>query len=191
MELCFATNNLHKIQEVQAILAGRHTIRGLADIGCTEELLEEQDTIPGNSFQKADYVFRTYNVPCFADDSGLEVEALNGAPGVHSAYFAGPQRSHQDNMNLVLSKLNNAKNRRAQFRTVITLVTPSMTQQFEGTLNGTILTEKRGAGGFGYDPIFLPDGYNKTLAEMSAEEKNQISHRARAIAQLVEFLKDK
>jgi XTP/dITP diphosphohydrolase len=174
MELCFATNNLHKIQEVQAILAGRHTILGLADIGCTEELLEEQDTIPGNSFQKADYVFRTYNVPCFADDSGLEVEALNGAPGVHSAYFAGPQRSHQDN--------------RAQFRTVITLVTPSMTQQFEGTLNGTILTEKRGAGGFGYDPIFLPDGYNKTLAEMSAEEKNQISHRAKAIGKLVDFL---
>ncbi len=191
MELCFATNNPHKIQEVQAILAGRHTILGLADIGCTEELLEEQDTIPGNSFQKADYVFRTYNVPCFADDSGLEVEALNGAPGVHSAYFAGPQRSHQDNMNLVLSKLSSTKNRKAQFRTVITLVTPSITQQFEGILRGMILTEKRGAGGFGYDPIFLPDGYSKTLAEMSAEEKNQISHRARAIAQLIEFLKDK
>ena len=191
MELCFATNNPHKIQEVQAILAGRHTILGLADIGCTEELLEEQDTIPGNSFQKADYVFRTYNVPCFADDSGLEVEALNGAPGVHSAYFAGPQRSHQDNMNLVLSKLNNAKNRNAHFRTVITIVTAFTTQQFEGTLNGTIISEKRGAGGFGYDPIFLPDGYSKTLAEISAEEKNQISHRARAIAQLIEFLKDK
>lgn len=191
MELCFATNNLHKIQEVQAILAGRHTILSLADIGCTEELLEEQDTIPGNSFQKADYVFRTYRVPCFADDSGLEVEALDGAPGVHSAYFAGSQRSHQDNMNLVLSKLSDTGNRKARFRTVITLVTPSMTQQFEGTLNGTIITEKRGAGGFGYDPIFLPDGYSKTLAEMSAEEKNQISHRARAIAQLVEFLKDK
>jgi XTP/dITP diphosphohydrolase len=188
MELCFATNNLHKIQEVQAILAGRHTILGLADIGCTEELLEEQDTIPGNSFQKADYVFRTYNVPCFADDSGLEVEALNGAPGVHSAYFAGPQRSHQDNMNLVLSKLSNTDNRKAQFRTVITLVTASTTQQFEGTLNGTIFTEKRGAGGFGYDPIFLPDGYSKTLAEMSAEEKNQISHRAKAIGKLVDFL---
>ncbi|MFN6087796.1 MAG: RdgB/HAM1 family non-canonical purine NTP pyrophosphatase [Cyclobacteriaceae bacterium] len=188
MELCFATNNLHKIQEVQAILAGRHTIRGLADIGCTEELLEEQDTILGNSFQKADYVFRTYNVPCFADDSGLEIEALDGAPGVHSAYFAGPQRSHQDNMNLVLSKLNNTDNRKAQFRTVITLVTPSMTQQFEGTLNGTILTEKRGAGGFGYDPIFLPDGYNKTLAEMSAEEKNQISHRAKAMEKLMKVL---
>ncbi|MCA4894146.1 MAG: RdgB/HAM1 family non-canonical purine NTP pyrophosphatase [Cytophagales bacterium] len=188
MELCFATNNLHKIQEVQAILAGRHTIRGLADIGCTEELLEEQDTIHGNSFQKADYVFRTYSVPCFADDSGLEIEALDGAPGVHSAYFAGPQRSHQDNMNLVLSKLNNTDNRKAQFRTVITLVTPSMTQQFEGTLNGTILTEKRGAGGFGYDPIFLPDGYNKTLAEMSAEEKNQISHRAKAMEKLMKVL---
>ncbi len=188
MELCFATNNLHKIQEVQAILEGRHTILGLADIGCTEELLEEQDTIPGNSFQKADYVFRTYNVPCFADDSGLEVEALNGAPGVHSAYFAGPQRSHQDNMNLVLSKLSNTENRNAHFRTVITLVTPSITQQFEGILRGTILTEKRGAGGFGYDPIFLPDGYSKTLAEMSAEEKNQISHRAKAIDKLVELL---
>jgi XTP/dITP diphosphohydrolase len=191
MELCFATNNPHKIQEVQSILSGRYTILGLADIGCTEELLEEQDTIPGNSFQKADYVFRTYNVPCFADDSGLEVEALNGAPGVHSAYFAGPQRSHQDNMNLVLSKLSNTENRNAHFRTVITLVTPSITQQFEGILRGMILTEKRGAGGFGYDPIFLPDGYSKTLAEMSAEEKNQISHRARAIAQLIEFLKDK
>lgn len=191
MELCFTTNNLHKIQEVQVILAGRHTILSLADIGCKEELAEEQDTIPGNSFQKADYVFRTYRVPCFADDSGLEVEALDGAPGVHSAYFAGPQRSHQDNMNLVLSKLSDTGNRKARFRTVITLVTPSMTQQFEGTLNGTIITEKRGAGGFGYDPIFLPDGYSKTLAEMSAEEKNQISHRARAIAQLVEFLKDK
>jgi XTP/dITP diphosphohydrolase len=191
MELCFATNNLHKIQEVQAILAGRHTILSLADIGCTEELLEEQDTIPGNSFQKADYVFRTYNVPCFADDSGLEVEALNGAPGVHSAYFAGPQRSHQDNMNLVLSKLSSTENRNAHFRTVITLVTESVTQQFEGILKGMILTEKRGGGGFGYDPIFLPYGYPKTLAEMSAEEKNQISHRARAIAQLVEFLKDK
>jgi XTP/dITP diphosphohydrolase len=188
MELCFATNNLHKIQEVRAILAGRHTILSLADIGCTEELAEEQDTIPGNSFQKADYVFRTYNVPCFADDSGLEVEALNGAPGVHSAYFAGPQRSHQDNMNLVLSKLSNTENRNAHFRTVITLVTPSITQQFEGILRGTILTEKRGAGGFGYDPIFLPDGYSKTLAEMSAEEKNQISHRAKAIDKLVELL---
>ena len=191
MELCFATNNLHKIQEVQAILSGRYTILSLADIGCTEELLEEHDTIPGNSFQKADYVFRTYNVSCFADDSGLEIEALDGAPGVHSAYFAGPQRSHQDNMNLVLSKLNNTDNRKAHFRTVITLVTPSITQQFEGILRGMILTEKRGAGGFGYDPIFLPDGYSKTLAEMSAEEKNQISHRARAIAQLIEFLKDK
>jgi XTP/dITP diphosphohydrolase len=191
MELCFATNNLHKIQEVQAILSGRYTILSLADIGCTEELLEEHDTIPGNSFQKADYVFRTYNVSCFADDSGLEIEALDGAPGVHSAYFAGPQRSHQDNMNLVLSKLNNTDNRKAQFRTVITLVTASMTQQFEGILRGMILTEKRGARGFGYDPIFLPDGYSKTLAEMSAEEKNQISHRARAIAQLVEFLKEK
>jgi XTP/dITP diphosphohydrolase len=188
MELCFATNNLHKIQEVQSILSGRYTILSLADIGCTEELLEEQDTIPGNSFQKADYVFRTYNVPCFADDSGLEIEALDGAPGVHSAYFAGPHRSHQDNMNLVLSKLSNTENRRAQFRTVITLVTASITQQFEGILKGTILAEKRGDGGFGYDPIFLPDGYSKTLAEMSAEEKNQISHRAKAIGKLVDFL---
>lgn len=188
MELCFATNNLHKIQEVQAILAGRYTILSLADIGCVEELAEDQDTIPGNSFQKADYVFRTYRVPCFADDSGLEVEALNGAPGVHSAYFAGPQRSHQDNMNLVLSKLSNTENKKARFRTVITLITPSMTQQFEGTLNGTIITEKRGAGGFGYDPIFLPNGFSKTLAEMSAEEKDQISHRASAVNRLVLYL---
>jgi XTP/dITP diphosphohydrolase len=188
MELCFATNNVHKIQEVRAIVAAQHTILSLADIGCTEELLEEQDTIPGNSLQKADYVFRKYRVSCFADDSGLEVETLNGAPGVHSAYFAGPQRSHEDNMNLVLSKLTNSKNRKAQFRTVITLVTDSITKQFEGILKGTILTEKRGNGGFGYDPIFLPDGFSKTLAEMSAEEKNAISHRAKAIEKLVDFL---
>ncbi|MCX8490280.1 MAG: RdgB/HAM1 family non-canonical purine NTP pyrophosphatase [Cyclobacteriaceae bacterium] len=188
MELCFATNNLHKIQEVRAIVAAQHTVLSLADIGCTEELLEEQDTIPGNSLQKADYVFKKYCVSCFADDSGLEVEALNGTPGVHSAYFAGAQRNHQDNMNLVLSKLSNSKNRKAQFRTVITLVTASITKQFEGILKGTILTEKRGNGGFGYDPIFLPSGFSKTLAEMTAQEKNQISHRAIAINKLVVFL---
>lgn len=191
MELCFATNNLHKIQEVSAILGARHSILSLADIGCTEELLEEQDTIPGNSLQKASYVFAKYKVACFADDSGLEVDALSGAPGVHSAYFAGPQRSHQDNMNLVLSQLQNVRNRSAQFRTVITLVAPSMVRQFEGVLKGVITKEQRGEGGFGYDPIFQPEGYSKTLAEMSAAEKNGISHRSRAVQQLIEFLQGK
>jgi XTP/dITP diphosphohydrolase len=188
MELCFATNNLHKLQEVKSILGNSYSILSLAEIGCHEELAEEQDTIPGNSFQKAEYVFKKYKIACFADDSGLEIAALNGRPGVDSAHYAGPQRSFNDNMNLVLSNLENAENREAQFRTVITLITPTANKQFEGILKGVILKEKRGTGGFGYDPIFLPTGFSKTLAEMSMEEKNKISHRALATQKLIEFL---
>jgi XTP/dITP diphosphohydrolase len=188
MRLCFASNNPHKIQEVQAILGKAFSILSLKEIGCLEELAEEQDTIPGNSFQKADYVFKKYNIACFADDSGLEVAVLNGRPGVDSAHYAGPQRSHNDNINLLLANLKNSKKREAQFRTVITLITPSVKKQFEGILKGTILEEKRGTGGFGYDPVFLPEGFSKTLAEMSMEEKNKISHRARAVQKLVDFL---
>lgn len=188
MKLCFATNNLHKLQEVKDILANKYSILSLSDIGCHEELVEEQDTISGNSFQKAQYVFKKYNVACFADDSGLEIVALDGKPGVDSAHYAGPQRSHQANMDLVLSNLKDAKDRSAQFHTVITLITSASTPQFEGILKGTIVTEKRGMGGFGYDPIFQPIGLAKTLAEMSAEEKNQISHRAIATNKLIEFL---
>ena len=188
MRLCFATNNQHKIKEVGALLDSSYTILSLSDIGCVEELAEEQSTIPGNSFQKANYVFQKYEVPCFADDSGLEVDALKGEPGVDSAHYAGPQRSFEDNMNLLLKNMANHAHRGAQFKTVITLVTSQTTQQFEGILRGQILYDKRGQGGFGYDPLFLPDGYDRTLAEMSLEEKNTISHRSKAVEKLIAYL---
>ncbi len=188
--LCFASNNQHKIQEVRAHLGPDFQLVGLAEIGCTDELPEEQSTLEGNSFQKAEYVYKNFRVSCFADDTGLEVEALQGAPGVYSARYAGDQRSAADNMKLLLENLAGSSNRSARFRTVITLVTPEFTKQFEGIVKGQIIQEYRGSGGFGYDPIFLPDGFNKTLAEMSMEEKNAISHRARAVNKLVAFLKE-
>lgn len=189
MRICFATNNRHKLEEVQAILGPPFLIQSLEEIGCREELAEDQTTLEGNSNQKAQYVFDRYHVSCFADDTGLEVEALNNAPGVYSARYAGEQRSAEDNMNLLLANLKEQSNRQAQFRTVVTLITGSGKWQFEGVVKGVILQEKRGAMGFGYDPLFLPDGFTKTLAEMTLEEKNKISHRARAIAKLVDFLK--
>ena len=188
--LCFATNNQHKIQEVRAHLGSDFQLVGLEEIGCTVELPEEQPTLEGNSFQKAEYVYKNFGVSCFADDTGLEVEALQGAPGVYSARYAGEQRSAEDNMKLLLKNLSTSQNRKARFKTVITLITPERVRQFEGIVNGQIITEYKGSGGFGYDPVFLPDGYNKTLAEMSMEEKNAISHRARAVNKLIEFLKE-
>lgn len=188
MEYCFATNNLHKIQEVKELVGSSISILSLKDIGCHEELKEEQPTIEGNSLQKASYVFSQYQIPCFADDSGLEVEALNGEPGVHSAYYSG-SRDFNSNIALVLKKLQGRSNRAAHFKTVITLVAPAIQKQFEGILKGQILVEKRGEQGFGYDPIFLPNGYQKTLAEMPLTEKNKISHRAQAIEKLILFLK--
>ena len=188
--LCFATNNLHKIEEVRAHLGPDFPLLSLAEIGCTEELLEEQSTLEGNSFQKAEYVYKNFGVSCFADDTGLEVEALLGAPGVYSARYAGGQRKAEDNMKLLLKNLEGSPNRKARFRTVITLMTPTFTRQFEGIVNGQIIEEYRGTGGFGYDPIFLPDGQNKTLAEMSMEEKNSISHRASAVNKLTAFLNE-
>ena len=188
--LCFATNNQHKIQEVRTYLGSDFRLSGLEEIGCTVELPEEQTTLEGNSFQKAEYVFKNFGVSCFADDTGLEVEALQGAPGVYSARYAGGQRSASDNMQLLLDNLAGVQNRSARFRTVITLITPTLTRQFEGIVMGQIINDHRGSGGFGYDPLFLPDGYNKTLAEMSMEEKNAISHRARAMHKLVEYLKE-
>ncbi len=184
-----ATNNRHKAQEIAQLMGDSFELVTLQDIGCHEELAEEQDTIAGNSFQKADYVFRNYGIAVFADDSGLEVEALNGAPGVNSAYYAGPQKSFADNVALLLKNMRGVSNRSASFVTVITLISAAGTHQFEGRLKGTILTEPRGTGGFGYDPVFLPDGFGNTLAEMSLEEKNKISHRSIAIAQLVKHLK--
>lgn len=188
MEYCFATNNQHKIQEVKELVGSSISILSLQDIGCHEELKEEQPTIEGNSLQKARYVFSQYHIPCFADDSGLEVVALNGEPSVHSAYYSG-SRDFNSNIALVLKKLQGRSNRTAHFKTVITLVAPAIQKQFEGILKGQILVEKRGEQGFGYDPIFLPDGYQKTLAEISLTEKNKISHRAQAVDKLIMFLK--
>lgn len=187
--LCFATNNDHKRAEIQALLGDEFKVVGLSEIGCEEELAENQITLEGNSLQKAAYVFDHYKVSCFADDTGLEVEALNGEPGVYSARYAGSQRNSDDNMNLLLANLSNIENKKAQFRTVITLITPNDKKQFEGVLKGTIIKEKRGAGGFGYDPIFVPEGETKTLAEMTMPEKNLLSHRARAVEKLVLYLK--
>jgi XTP/dITP diphosphohydrolase len=188
MKLCFATNNTHKINEVKSLLQGKIALMSLKEIGCFEELAETSGTIRGNSGQKAEYVFNNYRVDCFADDSGLEVEALKGAPGVDSAIYAGLQRSHEDNIRLLLKNIGGMPNRKARFVTVITLYLDGKVQQFEGEVKGEILLEKRGTGGFGYDPIFKPDGFSTTLAEMSVEEKNKISHRAKAIGKLVKFI---
>lgn len=187
--LCFATNNDHKRAEIQALLGNDYKVVGLKEIGCEEELAEDQSTLEGNSLQKAAYVFDHYKVSCFADDTGLEVEALSGEPGVYSARYAGSQRNADDNMNLLLANLSKVENKKAQFRTVITLITQENRKQFEGVLKGTIIEEKRGTGGFGYDPIFVPEGETKTLAEMTMKEKNLLSHRARAIEKLVLYLK--
>ena len=191
MKLCFATNNAHKLSEVKSLLDGKFQIVSLQEIGCIEELAETTGTISGNSTQKAEYVYTKYKVDCFADDSGLEVAMLNDAPGVDSAIYAGPQRSHDDNINLLLKNLNGIENRKARFITIITLIRSGHQFQFEGILDGQILNEKHGSGGFGYDPIFVPNGFDKTLAQMTMEEKNRISHRAKAIAKLVAFLKSK
>lgn len=189
MELCFATNNTHKLEEVSALLGDTFTLKTLSDIGCSEELAETTGTIAGNSRQKADYVYKTYGVSCFADDSGLEVDALNGEPGVDSAYYSGSRDAGQ-NMALLLVNLAGKANRKARFISVITLVLLGVEHQFEGIIEGTIVDAPRGTGGFGYDPIFRPDGYEQTFAEMGSVEKNKISHRARAVEQLVNYLKE-
>ena len=190
MTICFATNNPHKLEEVRNKVASLPiSINSLADIGCAEELPETQDTIPGNSLQKAMYVFTHYGVPCFADDTGLEVDALNGEPGVYSARYAGPQRSSNDNINLLLKNLEGRATRAAQFRTVITLVgLGSEPTIFEGVVRGEIGTGLRGSSGFGYDPVFIPQGQLRTFAEMTLTEKNQLSHRAIAVSKLITFL---
>lgn len=189
--LCFATNNQHKIEEIKTRLGSFFLIKNLGEVGCFEELPETQDSIEGNSIQKAKYVFDHYNVPCFADDTGLEVDALSGEPGVFSARYAGHQRSNEDNIQLVLAKLEGVKNRRARFRTVITLAEADGIATFEGVVNGVILREKRGTFGFGYDSIFQPEGFTKTFSEMSLTKKSLISHRAIAVDKLIKFLKEK
>lgn len=189
MEIVFATNNRHKLEEIQAMLGDEFKLLSLADIGCNEEIPEEQPTLEGNASQKAFFVYNKYNCDCFADDTGLEIEALDGEPGVFSARYAGEEKNSNANMDKVLSKLSKIKNRNARFRTVISLVLNGEETRFEGIVEGEILHEKRGTAGFGYDPIFRPLGFDKTFAEMDLAEKNKISHRGRAIQKLVAHLK--
>lgn len=188
MKLCFATNNKHKLQEIRKAVGDQFEIVSLQEIGCHEELPETQTTLEGNSNQKAMYVWQNYNVNCFADDTGLEVEALNGEPGVYSARYAGEKCSFQDNVNLLLKNMEGVKNRDAKFRTVITLILDGGVSQFEGAVEGKITETPSGSDGFGYDPIFLPHEKSVTFAEMDMEEKNSISHRGRATEKLVAFL---
>lgn len=190
MKICFATNNKHKIKEIAKLLEGKIELLSLEDIGCEEELPENQKTLEGNSLQKAEYVCKKYNINCFADDTGLEVIALDGEPGVYSARYAGKERDSMKNMQLLLEKLQDKENRKAQFRTVISLCLDGKMKQFEGIVKGSIIREFKGNEGFGYDPIFVPEGYEQTFAEMSLEEKNKISHRGIAVKKLAEFLNE-
>ncbi|MGE0770966.1 MAG: RdgB/HAM1 family non-canonical purine NTP pyrophosphatase [Cyclobacteriaceae bacterium] len=189
MKLCCATNNANKLQEITALIGDMYEIVNLKEIGCAEDIPEDFETIEENSAQKAWYVFDNYQIDCFADDSGLEVDALNGAPGVHSAFYAGLQKSYADNVQKLLKELDKVDNRAAQFKTVITLVQGGEQMQFEGIVRGEIIETPRGAGGFGYDPVFIPDGANQTFAEMDANTKNHISHRGIAIRKLIAYLK--
>lgn len=188
MVLCLATNNQHKVEELQALLGSRYILKTLADIGCHDEIPETENTFQGNSRQKALYIRERFGVNCIADDSGLEVNALNGEPGVFSARYAGEHGNHDKNNALLLKNLTDIEDRSAQFRCVITLILGDDIHQFDGIIRGTIIEEKRGTLGFGYDPLFIPDGYDRTFAEMGLEEKNPISHRGIAVAQLINFL---
>ncbi len=188
MKLVFATNNQHKLHEISHLLDGSFEFLCLKDIHCTDDIPENQDTIEGNASEKSFYIWNNYGLNCFADDTGLEIEALNGEPGVYSARYAGDEKSAEKNIELVLQKLAKIKNRKARFKTVISLVIDGREVQFEGIVNGQILEEKRGKTGFGYDPIFQPEESNLSFAEMPLEEKNKISHRGRAVQKLVEYL---
>lgn len=187
-EIVFATHNTNKIREIQAQLIGSYKLIGLTDIGLHEDIPETAITFEGNALLKAQHVWEKFGISCFADDSGLAVEALGGAPGVYSARYAGLQKNDSDNINLLLKNLENTSNLNAQFHTVIALLLNGEVHYFEGIIRGKISREKRGNYGFGYDPIFIPDGYSQTFAEMPLSEKNKISHRARAVMKLIEFL---
>ena len=188
MKLVFATNNQHKLQEIKHLLDGPFEILSLNDINCDDDIPENQETIEGNAAEKSFYIWNKYGLNCFADDTGLEIEALNGEPGVYSARYAGEEKSAEKNMDLVLQKLSEIKNRKARFKTVISLVIDGREVQFEGIVNGQILEEKRGKTGFGYDPIFQPEESHLSFAEMPMDEKNKISHRGRAVQKLVDYL---
>lgn len=188
--LVFATNNAHKLEEIRAILGNSIEILSLADIHCHADIPETADTLEGNARQKSRYVYEHYGLDCFADDTGLEVENLGGAPGVYSARYAdGQGHDSQANMNKLLKEMEEKNDRKAQFRTIISLIEKGEERQFEGIVKGQITREKRGESGFGYDPIFQPDGYETTFAELGSDIKNRISHRARAVAALCDYLR--
>ena len=189
-QIVFATNNQNKLREMREIMDGLYEVLSLNDIGCHEEIVEDADTIQGNAKIKADFVTNKYHVDCFADDTGLEVEALDGAPGVYSARFAGEHCSYQDNVNKMLNAMKGQANRKAAFRTVIALNLNGKSYCFEGRCDGQITEQQRGTDGFGYDPIVQPDGFVETFAEMGHEAKNSISHRGRATQKLIAFLKN-
>lgn len=191
MKLVFATNNQYKLKELQDILGSGFELLSLKQIGCDEEIPEDQDNLEGNASQKAFFIFNKFGFNCFADDTGLEIEALGGEPGVYSARYAGESKSPEKNMEKVIEKLSKIKNRQARFRTVVSLILDGVEKQFEGIVEGEILSEKRGMEGFGYDPIFKPTGYNKTFAEMDMVIKNKISHRGQAVKKLVDYLTKK
>jgi len=189
MKLIFATHNSNKAFEIQKLLPKDFQVLTLDDIDFQDEIPENESTIEANSAFKAQFIFNKFNLNCFADDTGLEIEVLNGKPGVHSARYAGEEKNADSNMNLVLKELYQISNRKARFKTVITLIINGEQLQFEGIVNGTIIDEKRGSNGFGYDPIFIPEDESKTFAEMNLNEKNKFSHRARAFEKMIAFLK--
>lgn len=188
IELVFATNNENKIKEINALLTNSIKLLSLKDIGCNEDIPETADTIEGNAILKAKYVYEKYGYNCFADDTGLEIKSLNGEPGVFSARYAGEEKNADKNMDKVLQKLSNSSDKTAQFKTVVALVINGKISTFEGIIEGEITSEKHGKDGFGYDPIFKPNGYEITFAEMPLFEKNNISHRGRAVKKLIDFL---
>ena len=189
MKLVFATHNANKFEEVKALMPAYIELLSLDDIGCKEDIAETEDTIEGNAILKAEYVKTHYKYNCFADDTGLEVDALQGKPGVYSARYAGEHKSSEDNMNLLLENLKDKESRAAQFKTIIALVIDDQRTLFSGICKGEIITEKRGSKGFGYDPIFIPNNTTKTFAEMTQSEKATYSHRGRAIRELIDYLK--
>ena len=189
-KLVFATNNDHKLKELRQILSSEFELLSLLDIGCTDDIPETGNTLEDNASQKSFYIWNKYGINCFADDTGLEIEALGNEPGVYSARYAGEGRSATDNMLKVLEKMKNQINRNARFRCVISLIIDGAESQFEGIVEGKILTQQQGIAGFGYDPIFMAIGYDQSFAQMSAQDKNQISHRGRAVKKLVDYLKN-
>ena len=190
MKLVFATNNKHKLQEVRDIVGNRVEVLSLSDIDCCDDIPETADTLQGNALIKARHIYGKYGIDCFADDTGLEVEALGGAPGVYSARYAGEECDSEATMRKLLENLTGKSNRNAQFRTVIALIIDGKEMLFDGIVKGTIAMEKRGDSGFGYDPIFIPEGHTESFAQMSGEMKNSMSHRFRATRQLGDFLKE-